>query len=493
MAKHIKQFVGRVPHLFEWLAGADARVLETAPSEVGFFRGLGMWVAGMALVSGFAMSVAAAEWWNTTILHVIWIAPIWAVLYALIERLVLKSFGTSHIWNAVLTLPRLALACFVALVVGLPMAQVIYSRSIDDQLSQTASVRTQQATHNVESFYGPKIRAARNDIAVRQANEQRLRAAVTNYTFLSRCESGEVRCSQTHELGCGPYCRRDASLAAAARAQLTSNKAADASAIATDHVNIALWQRAEQTQINERTTSIKSDRDFLARQSALNQVEAKRPAVRKYVDFFLAFLVSLDLVAITVKLMHLFSTGGAYEANAAGQRELDAVESHRLREHVLVLKRRISEQARADEEVDVARIHAERDRRIEEEEAKSAEWSGSPRTRAERVIAHSLSEYTGRSRSHESLPVSIPRGLRLAGWIGTVLVIALTAVLGLYTSGAGGFIAGEWIAIVVSVAAVGLAAYTRGFHLAPRWALRATFLTLLVGLLLPVFLLVTNL
>jgi hypothetical protein len=32
------------------------------PSEVSFYNGLGMWVAGMAVVSGFAMTVAASQW-----------------------------------------------------------------------------------------------------------------------------------------------------------------------------------------------------------------------------------------------------------------------------------------------------------------------------------------------------------------------------------------------------------------------------------------------
>ena len=50
-----------------WLAGGDGSVLATVPSEVSFLNGLGMWVAGMAIVSGFAMTVAASQWWSTSI------------------------------------------------------------------------------------------------------------------------------------------------------------------------------------------------------------------------------------------------------------------------------------------------------------------------------------------------------------------------------------------------------------------------------------------
>ena len=50
-----------------WLAGGDGSVLATVPSEVSFLNGLGMWVAGMAVVSGFGMTVAASQWWSTSI------------------------------------------------------------------------------------------------------------------------------------------------------------------------------------------------------------------------------------------------------------------------------------------------------------------------------------------------------------------------------------------------------------------------------------------
>ena len=70
-----------------WLAGGDGSVLATVPSEVSFLNGLGMWVAGMALVSGFAMTVAASQWWSTSIVSVLWVLPLWAVLYCLIELL----------------------------------------------------------------------------------------------------------------------------------------------------------------------------------------------------------------------------------------------------------------------------------------------------------------------------------------------------------------------------------------------------------------------
>ena len=102
--------------------------------------------------------------------------------------------------------------------------------------------------------------------------------------------------------------------------------------------------------------TIKADRDFLARQAALDRVEQANPSVKKYVEFFLAFLIAIDLVALVLKLTHLFSTGGAYERSAAALRATDLVEVHRLQERATVLTRRITLEARAQENVDELRI-----------------------------------------------------------------------------------------------------------------------------------------
>ncbi len=342
-----------------WFAGGDGRVLALVPSEASFLNGLGMWVVGMAVVSGFAMTVAASQWWSTSIVSVLWVVPLWAVLYCLIERLVLKSFGTSRLGNLVLTIPRLLLSLAIALVVGLPMAQVIYSGSINDEVSKTTTARIQQATADITRTYDARIAAAQKEIDAARSNEESLQRQVTNSTFLSQCEAGETSCSQTHKLGCGPYCKRDARRAAAAAAALRSARPQIEATIAADRHKIALWREAARTQLASRTAAIKADRDFLSRQAALDRVERANPAVRKYVLFFLAFLISLDLVAILLKLIHLFSTGGAYERSASALQSTDLVEVHRLQEHATVTTRRISLEARAEERADSLRFGGE--------------------------------------------------------------------------------------------------------------------------------------
>jgi hypothetical protein len=339
-----------------WFAGGDGGVLRLVPSEASFLQGLGMWVVGMAVVSGFAMTVAASQWWSTSITSVLWVLPLWAVLYVLIERLVLKSFGTSRLGNLVLAVPRLVLSLAIALVVGLPMAQVIYSGSINDELSKTTTARIHQATADITRTYDARIAAAQKEIDAAQAEEASLQRQVTNSRFLSQCEAGETSCSQTHKLGCGPYCKRDARRAAAAAAALKGARPQIEATVAADRHKIALWRTVESTQLASRIAAIKADRDFLSRQSALDRVERANPAVRKYVLFFLAFLIALDLVALGLKLIHLFSTGGAYERSAAALRSTDLVEVHRLQERAAVTTRRISLEARAEERADSLRF-----------------------------------------------------------------------------------------------------------------------------------------
>ena len=342
-----------------WLAGGDGLVLQRVPSETSFFNGLGMWVAGMAVVSGFGMTVAASQWWSTSITSVLWVLPIWAVLYCLIERLVLKSFSTSWVWNLVLTVPRLVLSLAIALVIGLPMAQVIYSGSINDELSKTTTARIHEATNEITRTYGAKITAAQNEIADAQARQTRLEQQVTDSRFLADCEAGLASCSQTHKLGRGPYYKRDARRAAAAAAELKAARPEIAATIAANRRKIAVWREAETSQIANRVATIRADRDFLARQAALDRVEAANPSVKKYVEFFLAFLIAIDLVALMLKLTHLFSTGGAYERSAAALRANDLVEVHRLQERANVLTRRITLEARAQEDADELRIRGE--------------------------------------------------------------------------------------------------------------------------------------
>jgi len=104
----------------------------------------------------------------------------------------------------VLTIPRLALSLAIALVIGLPIAQVIYSGSINDELSKTTTARIHEATNQITRTYDAKIAAAQKEIAAAQAKEASLQRKVTNSRFLADCEAGLASCSQTTSSAVGP-------------------------------------------------------------------------------------------------------------------------------------------------------------------------------------------------------------------------------------------------------------------------------------------------
>ncbi|HEX7311717.1 MAG TPA: hypothetical protein VF232_11085, partial [Gaiellaceae bacterium] len=83
----------------------------------------------------------------------------------------------------------------------------------------------------------------------------------------------------------------------------------------------------------------------------------------------LGLFVCLDLVALVMKVSHLFVTGAAYEEVAAALRERDRLEAHRLIEKTAVLRKRFTREAQAEGDVDEVRIDADRARRIAIEEA----------------------------------------------------------------------------------------------------------------------------
>ena len=478
-----------------WFAGADPAVLALVPSEVSFVRALGMWVAAMGVVSGFMMAAAAMQWWNTSFAHVIWVWVVWTALYYLVERLILKSFAVSWKWNLSLTPFRVALAVAVAFVVGLPATQLIYSRSINNQLSINTVAQTKRATKNVTSFYGPKIAGAQSQIAAIRAHEDALRSNTIHYSFLAQCEAGERACSQTHEVGCQAFCHRDQQLANQARSELTSIRRQDASEIATLKSNMVSWRADQAKAIAKRTNAIKGDHDFLARQNALGQVEKLNPGVTKYIDGFLVFLISLDVVAIAAKLWHVFSGGAAYEKAAAALRDADAVNVHRVLKHAEVDRNRITLEAEGQMDIDHARVEAETNRRVADHEATWSEWSGasSREPRTERIRSFNLDDVVSKGKGHERRAVPLHRNLMIGGWIATAATVGLAVVVFSYSKLAHSIVGGEFLVPLALAIVIGLAVYTKGFTIAPAWASRAIFGALIGGLALPLIVLGLNL
>ena len=168
---------------------------------------------------------------------------------------------------------------------------MVYSGSINDELSKTTTARDPggDRRRSPDTCTARRSRpGAAGDRRGAGRGRRRLRRQVTKSRFLADCEAGLQSCSQTHKLGRGPYYKRNQRQAAAAWAELKRARPQIAATIGANQRKIAAWRAAESSQIANRVATIKANRDFLARQAALDRVQKASPAVKKYVEFFLA-------------------------------------------------------------------------------------------------------------------------------------------------------------------------------------------------------------
>jgi hypothetical protein len=328
-----------------WFAGADEHVLRHVPTERSFLDAQGLVVFAMACVTGFAVAVAGSGWWNVPITHVLWLGVVWTAVISIVDRLIYKSFGTKKLVNLGLAIPRAALSIMLALVLGLPMVQFIFSPSISNQLTQTAASQQKEARTAAASYFEPRIAAATGEITAIQSREVALSTKVDRFTRLSGCEKDDSTCSHTRKTGCGHWCKYYAGQASAARAELARMRPLDHRRVAALRAKIADWQQSEADETSRRVSAIAGDRDLLARAQALSAIEKKHHEVSRYVLFVLALFVCLDLIALAMKLSHLLVTGAVYEEVAQELRERDRLVAHRLRTETDVMRRRITADA----------------------------------------------------------------------------------------------------------------------------------------------------
>ncbi len=236
-----------------WLAGGDGFVLATVPSEVSFLNGLGMWVAGMAVVSGFAMTVAASQWWSTSIVSV-------ALGAAALGRPLLpdRAARPEELRHELGLEPRDHDSAPRALARDRARRRAADEPGDLQRLDQRPAQQDDDGPHppgderdharSTTRRSQRRRRRSRRCSARRRTSSSRSRTARSSPSARPAWRS----CSQTHKLGCGPYCKRDARRAAAAAAALKSARPQFAATIAADRRKIALWQAAETAQVANR-------------------------------------------------------------------------------------------------------------------------------------------------------------------------------------------------------------------------------------------------
>jgi hypothetical protein len=366
----------------------------------------------------------------------------------------------------------------------------INAEMTNSQAAQAEAVRTRAS----ESF-GPLIATDEDKINALRAQETTLRSSIEKYTFLSACEANTPSCSTTGRFGCGAYCKHYARLADRLRVRLAELKPeAQITALQADTRRLG---RLEKSQIATGVQAIGQNTGLIAREEALSAIEQQHPSAAYEVWFWRIFFLTLDLGALMAKVWRVL-IGSPYELLAAAGRRADRVEALRRDEASRVDEELIGEQGRADVEVGRIRIALENEHRIREEEAKfgaSAGGSFIPGSTAngEAVRAYSLTQLVDEMHSHERERVAVDSRLARAGRLGTALMGAVAIATWLISWLANTSVGGTWVASGAFALAVALAAFTKWYASAPRWALRPIFATLLVGLVMPIFVLVVNL
>jgi hypothetical protein len=475
-----------------WLAGAEMSILREVPEDKPFHDRLGALVVFATAGSGVALTYWVSISFAVPMGAVWFVGLTWWLFLLTLEPLLLDIIATSgRALLGALSL-RIVVSLILAALFAEPILVGVFSHKIDDVLSAQDIATIHGAEASINKTYDTKIAVAQTQIAQILRHEQTLTNKIIDRTREKNCEVELQACAESHQgLGCGPFCKQAQQQAAAKQAELNRIRPADRKAIEAHNTDIATWREDKKRELNARKAAIVGSHDLLAREQALWKIGSKSGVAFVETWGVRLALLALDLMALGLKCAHLRAS--SYKLYSAARQRRESVKAFALDEETDVLRARIKLEAEATRGIDAARIDAETERKIADLEAEYGEWSGSRRRSArERISAERLADYSARSRAHESTPVAVPSGLRLVGWIGTGLIVVLTLTLGLYSWRTSRLVPGEWIAIAALIANVGLASYTRGFSSAPTWAMRATFATLLTGLVLPVVLLALN-
>ena len=329
-----------------WFAGADEHVLRHVPTERSFLDAQGLVVFAMACVTGFAVAVAGSGWWNVPITHVLWLGAVWTVVICIVDRLIYKSFGRKKLVNLVLAIPRAALSIMLALVLGLPMVQFIFSPSISNQLTQTAAAQQKQArtSRRLVLRAADHARNGRDHLDPDQGGgaldqDRQVHAPVGlregRRDLLAHTPNGLRPLVQVLRRASARGPRRTRPHPAARPAPRRSAQGEDRRLAAqrSDRDRGAASRRSPATA----TCSPAPRRSRRSRNATTR--------CRSYVLFVLALFVCLDLIALAMKLSHLLVTGAVYEEVAQELRERDRLVAHRLRSETEVMRRRITAEA----------------------------------------------------------------------------------------------------------------------------------------------------
>jgi hypothetical protein len=457
-----------------WFAGAHLKILRQCESEITFYNALGLAALLISCCSGFAATVAASYVTGTPAKDLWFIGVGWALIMACaVERLVLQVPNSRKTMLALMTVLRVALSLLIGYQLAERVLNEMYKGEINQVLEEKQAASDREAIKSIKADYDPKIADAKRERASIRDHRHRLQRRLDEERYL--VADGRA--------GCDASCRLHKARAKRARTRLT---------------NFAPEARERGAELREEITGLRQDRadaiataknasegakGLAAREEALHELMRQNAGMAWEGWLLRALFIMIDLMPLLTKVLrNLAIGGGPYEKRAEAARNAEESSA-----------RMATEKTRADEEVgresfdawierEKARIWDDTSDQIDGNEPRGDGSRRGASSGARSVNAWSLDDLMAEADEHEAQPVPIPPELRRGALVGLSLIGAVLVLLTMVSAST----VLTTVVVAMFMAAVALAVYTRGFTRAPRWALGASFATLLVGLTLPI-------
>jgi hypothetical protein len=410
--------VRRAGDFMAWLGGGDQALLEQVPQERARFvqmAGVLLTTAGIAVVS---MAFALGDGVKTPLAAAVVLALLWGVVIFNLDRFLVLSMGDTRnrVRLVLITLPRLALAAVLALVISTPLVLRIFASDINQQLfiMQQRASRQQAALiagsgeqqeadrikaqinsdegilngHLPQAITSPQLQAAQAQVSQLQRQAQSDYQAEVTAREAWQCELDGQNCvGSSGKVGNGPRAqakyldyeqavktygsvqsRLNAALAAENAAQHSfsndmSSRVLQIKAQAQQELP-ALQARYQKLQSDLQGTAASGQKvnnantGILAQLQALSEASGQSSSLRAARLAVLALFFLIEILPVTVKFLLNMGPLSAYEvvARLAEDERIDAATTRRI------------EARRMEEAGSRARIGVQADMRTREED-----------------------------------------------------------------------------------------------------------------------------
>jgi hypothetical protein len=410
--------IKRTGDVMAWLGGGDPAVLAQVPQERTRFAqmaGVLLTTAGIAVVS---MTFALHDGVKAPLAVAVVLGLLWGVVIFNLDRFLVLSMGSTRDRRRLvfITLPRLALAVVLALVISTPLVLRIFSSDINQQLfimqqntsRQEAALEAgigpqQQANrlkaqisadesilngHLPQSITSPQLQSAQAQVNQLQKQAQSDYQAEVTAREAWQCElDGQSCVGSSGKTGNGPRAQakyqeyqQDLKNYTATQAKLTAAQATEKTAqsgfakdlggrvqqlqAAARQALPGLQSQYQKVQAELRGVAASGQKaneantGILAQLQALSQASAQNPSLQAARLAVLALFFLIEILPVTVKFLLNIGPPSAYEV-VAQLREDELIDAANIRR---IESRRISE---AKSQI---RINVEADMREKEED-----------------------------------------------------------------------------------------------------------------------------